>query len=418
MFPWAGLRSIMTFPRGNAARSSTGHFKRSLTLRYMAALSLVGGLSLLSLGVFHHIMATIDRSAAITAVSGSQRLLTQRVLAQCLLLSAADAEEARRDIRANLVRAITQLEQNHRRLLDDLGDPDSFVARSPELADIYFKPPYELDRRMRFFIASTRAFVGVDARRPALSDPAFLNVLAFGDSELLRDLGAVVQEYQHLAVARLRTLRSLEIAATMALLTLLVLVGLCLLRPMVRRICADRQRLEDANQALSRLAVTDQLTGASNRLRLGGVMAAEIDRAARYGQPFSVVMFDIDHFKRVNDSRGHLVGDDLLRELAGLVMDHIRGLDTLFRYGGEEFLVTVPHVALEGAARMAEKLRRLVAEQVFSHGLRITVSLGVAQLRPGESGDDLMRRVDAALYRAKDAGRDRVATDSGDGPAG
>lgn len=398
----------MPFFRCDSTQRGACRFKRSLTLRYVAALSLVGVLSLLSLGVFHHIMATIDRSAAITAICGSQRLLTQRVLAQCLLLSAADDAEARRDIRANLARAITQLEDNHRRLLADLRDPASFVAQSPELTGIYFKPPYELDRRMRFFIESTRVFVGTDAHRPALSDPKFLNVLAFGDSELLRDLGAVVREYQQQALKRLRTLRSLEVAATGALLLLLLVVGVCLLRPMVRRICVDRERLQDANQALSRLAVTDQLTGASNRLRLSGVMATEIDRAGRYDQPFSVIMFDIDHFKRVNDTRGHLVGDDLLRELAGLVMEHIRSLDTLFRYGGEEFLVTVPHVALDGALRMAEKLRVLVAGHVFAHDLRITISLGVAQLIPGETGDTLMRRVDTALYRAKEGGRDRV----------
>ena len=120
----------------------------------------------------------------------------------------------------------------HERLLADLHDPDSFVAKSAELADIYFKPPYELDKRMRFFIDSTRVFVGAKARRPALSDPNFLNILAFGDNELLRDLGAVVQEYQHLAVRRLRALRRLEIGATAALLALLALVGVCLLRPM------------------------------------------------------------------------------------------------------------------------------------------------------------------------------------------
>lgn len=404
--------------KDSAGRRAACRFKRSLTVRYVVALSLVGALSVLSLGLFHHIMTTIDRSAAITAISGSQRLLTQRVLAQCLLLAAADDPEARHDIRANLTRAITLLEDNHRRLLADLHDPGSFVAGAPELRDLYFEPPHELDRRMRFFIESTRIFVGDMAQRPALSDPKFLNVLAFGDNELLRDLGAVVREYQHLAVRRLNTLRALEIAATAASLLLLLLVGLFLLRPMVRRICRDRQRLEKANQALSRLAVTDQLTGAANRVRLDQVMRAEIDRAERHDLPFSVIMFDIDHFKRVNDTRGHLVGDDLLRELAALVTAHIRGTDTLFRYGGEEFLVTVPHVSLAEGARMAEKLRALVAGHVFSHDLRITVSCGVAQLRPGENGDALMRRVDAVLYQAKEGGRDRVvAATPGDGAA-
>jgi diguanylate cyclase (GGDEF)-like protein len=386
-------------------------FKRSLTLRYLVALSLVAALSLLSFGVFHHIMTTIDRSAAITAISGSQRLLTQRVLAQCLLLSSADDEETRRDIQAHLARAVAMLADNHRRLLADLKDPTSFVANAKGLADIYFQPPYELDRRMRFFIESTRDFAQSGSKRPALSDPKFLNVLAFGENELLRDLGAVVQEYQHLAVHRLSTLRGLEAAATGAVLLLLVVVALCILRPMVRRICEDRQSLEQANQALSRLAVTDQLTGASNRLRLSQVLASELDRSKRYGQPLSVIMFDIDHFKLVNDTHGHAAGDDLLRELARLVMAAIRHVDTLFRYGGEEFLVTVPQVSQPGAVHLAEKLRALVAGHTFPRGITATISLGVAEFRPGETADALMARVDAALYRAKEGGRNRVESE-------
>lgn len=400
----------MLFPLHHpaAALERTGRFKRSLTLRYLAALALVAGLALLAFSVFHYIMATIDRAAAITAISGSQRLLTQRVLAQCLLLAAADQAEDRHDIRGHLNQAVTMLESNHRRLLADLDDPTSFAAHSPELFDIYFRAPYELDRRMRFFIQSARTFANSGDGRPALSDPLFLNVLAFGDNELLRDLGAVVQEYQRQAVHRLNLLRGLETAATVGLLLMLVLVGWCLLRPMVRRICQDRQRLEDANRALARLAVTDQLTGASNRLHLGGILAAEIERAGRYGQPLSVIMFDIDHFKQVNDTWGHAAGDALLRELARRIMTNIRSTDTLFRYGGEEFLVTAPNVPLEEAIRMADKLRGQVAGQPFPPGIRATVSLGVADLQPGETADALLARVDAALYRAKANGRNRV----------
>ena len=325
------------------------HYKRSLTLRYLAALSLVAAMALLSYGIFHYFMVTIDRSASITAISGSQRLLTQRVLAQCLLLSAADDEEARRDIRAHLSRAVGMLEDNHKRLLGDLDDPDSFAAHSPELAAIYFKPPYDLDRRMRFFIDSTRVFIRSDAGRPALSDPKFLDVLAFGENELLRDLSAVVQEYQRQAFHRLTTLRRVEIAATAAMLLLLGGVGFCILRPMVRRICSDRKRLEDANEALTELAVTDQLTGAYNRLKFNQVMDHEIKRANRYNNSLTVIMFDIDHFKKVNDTYGHGAGDDMLRELSRRVHAAIRGVDWLFRYGGEEFVVAVPHTPLDHA---------------------------------------------------------------------
>jgi len=391
------------------------HFKQGLTLRYLVALILIAALTVLASSLFRHILATIDRLAAITAICGSQRLLTQRVLAQCLLLAAADDAEALRDIRAELARAAKALETNHNRLLADWRAPDALVVDAPELRRLYFEPPTELDKRMRFFIRSIRAFLDTGGGRPALSDPKFLDVLAFGERELLRDLSAVVQEYQREAYGRLASLRRLETATTIASLLLLVAVGLFLFRPMVRRICEDRNHLEQANEALERLAVTDQLTGAFNRLRLNAVMTQEIERGLRYGQALSVIMYDIDHFKQVNDTKGHGAGDDLLRGLTRLVLANIRATDALFRYGGEEFIVTLPHTNLAQAGRAAEKLRALVAGQAFPHGLSVTISLGVAEFRSGESADALMARVDAALYRAKAAGRDRVEPEE---PAG
>jgi len=405
-------------PPETASRPSCP-FKRNLTLRYVAALALAALLSVAAYAVFRDVMGSIDHAAEITAISGSQRLLTQRVLAQCLLLAAADDEEARRDIRAHLLRAVGRLEDNHARLLADLNDPASLVAHSKELAAIYFQPPLDLDARMRFFIKSTRDFAQADGGRPALSDPKFLNVLAFGENELLQDISAVVQAYQRRAVSRLAALRQMELGATVAMLALLAGVGLFLLRPMVARICADRGSLTAANQALTELAVTDQLTGAHNRLKFNEVMTREIHRTQRYETPLSVIMFDIDHFKRVNDDHGHAAGDAMLRELADRVRRSIRRVDWLFRYGGEEFVVAAPHTPMAQATTLAEKLRTLVDATPFPGDIHGSISLGVAQARPGETVESLMGRVDAALYAAKNSGRNRVvAAPAGQGDGG
>ena len=389
-------------------------YKRSLTLRYLFALTLAAAMALAAYGVFRHTLATIERAADITAVFASQRLLTQRVLSQCLLLSAADNDEHRRDIKGRLRQAVADLIANHGRLLADLDDPGSLAARSPDLRSVYFDPPYDLDRAMRLFIQNAHSFLDADTVRPSLSDPDFLNLLAYGENELLRDLSAVVRKYQGLALTRLALLGRLETGATAAMLVILAASGLLLFRPMVRRICADRQRLQEANETMARLAVTDQLTGAYNRLKFHEVMAGETHRASRYGEPLSVIMFDIDHFKAVNDTHGHGVGDDMLRELAHRVAWTIRDVDWLFRYGGEEFVVAVPHTDLTHAALMAEKIRGIVADTPFPHGICGSVSLGVAELRPGESVDGLMIRADAALYQAKDGGRNRVVVAEND----
>ncbi len=159
---------------------------------------------------------------------------------------------------------------------------------------------------------------------------------------------------------------------------------------------------------LARLAHTDPLTGLWNRRQLDERVRSELDRADRYGDELSLVLFDIDHFKAINDRFGHAAGDRVLVELAGRVRAKLRESDGLGRWGGEEFLVLMPHSTDEEAHQLAEKLRRLVAETPIEGVGTVTASFGVAQRRPLESAESLFRRVDGELYRAKQAGRNRV----------
>jgi diguanylate cyclase (GGDEF)-like protein len=163
-----------------------------------------------------------------------------------------------------------------------------------------------------------------------------------------------------------------------------------------------------ANTELQRLATTDRLTGIWNRLHFDEAAVAEIERAARYGEPLSLLIFDIDHFKTINDTHGHLVGDQVLVELTQRVRQHLRTADVLARWGGEEFVVLLPHTRGEDAVKLAEKLRRLVAGAPFPEVGQVTSSFGVAEFRPHETTDLWLTRVDDALYAAKAGGRNRV----------
>jgi diguanylate cyclase (GGDEF)-like protein len=163
-----------------------------------------------------------------------------------------------------------------------------------------------------------------------------------------------------------------------------------------------------ANTELQRLAATDRLTGIWNRLHFDEAAVTEIERAARYGEPLSLVLFDIDHFKAINDTRGHLVGDQVLVELTQRVRQHLRTGDLLARWGGEEFVVLLSHTRGEDAAKLAEKLRGLIAGEPFPEVGRVTSSFGVAEFRPHETSDLWLTRVDDALYAAKAGGRNRV----------
>jgi diguanylate cyclase len=152
---------------------------------------------------------------------------------------------------------------------------------------------------------------------------------------------------------------------------------------------------------LERLARTDSLTGLANRRALEEALVAELSRAERSGQPLSVIMLDIDHFKAYNDERGHQAGDDLLRELAAAWSRELRPTDILARFGGEEFLAVLPLSDTTAAGSVADRLRMALPTGV-------TASAGVATWGPHETMADLVARADAALYTAKGVGRNRT----------
>lgn len=168
-----------------------------------------------------------------------------------------------------------------------------------------------------------------------------------------------------------------------------------------------------AREHLNEVATRDTLTRLLNRRAFLPMMQHERERAQRSGKPFSVILTDLDKFKRVNDTWGHDAGDQVLRETANRLAKGLRQQDVLCRWGGEEFLVLLPETDADGAIEVAEKCRRIMAEEPIvmddiSH--HQTVSLGIATFNSGESVDDLVIRADKALYRAKENGRNRAET--------
>ncbi|MHA7925193.1 MAG: sensor domain-containing diguanylate cyclase [Marinobacter sp.] len=182
------------------------------------------------------------------------------------------------------------------------------------------------------------------------------------------------------------------------------------------RVQARTDELERANEQLKAISLTDGLTHVANRRRFDEKLQDEWKRAQRHGHPLSLLMLDIDHFKRVNDELGHLVGDDCLTEVAALCAAEVqRSGDLLARYGGEEFSILLPATPEEGALRVAERVRQAVARSPVHSGERVapvslTISVGVACLVPDADLEpqELIRLADEALYAAKESGRNRV----------
>lgn len=191
----------------------------------------------------------------------------------------------------------------------------------------------------------------------------------------------------------------------------------CKLRDLRFELQDRNEELQSVLDKVTRIAEVDHLTKSFNRRHIMEMLAREKSRADRSGNGFSVMLFDLDHFKTVNDRYGHLVGDQILTDFAARVKGELRGMDSVSttehkksfgRYGGEEFLSILPGSDADGAEYCADRIRRIIASREFRDRYNITVSVGVAEYTLGETVPQLLRRADEALYEAKRDGRNRV----------
>jgi diguanylate cyclase (GGDEF)-like protein len=207
----------------------------------------------------------------------------------------------------------------------------------------------------------------------------------------------------------------LERFATM--LVLVLTIGRCMFigifsSSMNQSLYNSGQKLKEAYRRIEELAELDELTGSFNRRCIMRMLDEEIARAGRIGSSCAIALIDLDWFKRINDAYGHPTGDEVLRTFAITVFANIRTIDRFGRYGGEEFLLLLPDASEGSAAHMLDRLRAIIADldwSAFSPGMRVTISAGVATLRPNDSPDTLLARADSALYAAKAQGRNRIA---------
>ncbi|HEX9019869.1 MAG TPA: diguanylate cyclase [Nitrospirota bacterium] len=173
----------------------------------------------------------------------------------------------------------------------------------------------------------------------------------------------------------------------------------------IARTTAELKRL---NELLERRATIDALTNICNRLKFSELVEHEIREFDRYRHPLSLIMFDIDNFKWINDEEGHQGGDAVLRELVSLVKENIRASDIFGRWGGEEFMILLPHTPLDETKWISEKLRKMIEANEFSFGRTVTCSFGITQCVDGDTLDSFTNRADIAMYSAKDGGKNRV----------
>lgn len=179
-----------------------------------------------------------------------------------------------------------------------------------------------------------------------------------------------------------------------------------------KRLALAEYELSEKNVLLHQVSISDKLTGVYNRHYLDKVLAEEFEHARRYQRPLSLVLFDLDSFKRINDQHGHQVGDYVLTQFARLGHDNVRQSDTFGRWGGEEFLLICPELTAPQATEVANKIRRLLADRQWQVGFTQTVSAGVCERGDLQSVDHFITAVDRQLYLAKTNGRNAVCCDN------
>lgn len=167
--------------------------------------------------------------------------------------------------------------------------------------------------------------------------------------------------------------------------------------------------LMEQNEKLEKLSVTDALTNIFNRMKLDSILSSEFTRSERYGSVFGIVLADVDHFKNVNDTYGHQVGDEVLIKVASILKDNVRNVDIVGRWGGEEFLVICPNTDEKGTFALAENLRKIIETTVFGEAGHLTASFGISAIKKDDTMESLVAKADSALYDSKEGGRNRVS---------
>ncbi len=171
----------------------------------------------------------------------------------------------------------------------------------------------------------------------------------------------------------------------------------------------QEQQLKEHNITLKKQLITDQLTKLYNRKHFDETIEKEIQRAKRYNTALSIIVADIDFFKKVNDNYGHIAGDNILSEFASIIKNNIRATDMAFRYGGEEFVILLPNTTSQEAKLLAKKLRKILKEHTFTNPKQITCSFGISEYKDKDTKETLFKKADEALYYVKNNGRDNIA---------
>lgn len=378
-----------------------------LSLAYVIALSIIAGMSVGAHLVVQKVVAEQEESARVVNIAGRQRMLSQRTALYMTNYVIGERVEAHNKLREG----ISLFERSHRALTKG-DDQLRLKGELPQrLHDIYYREPYNLDQMVSQYISDVRTILADVDMNLKQDNEIYQRAKKLAENELLVALDLAVKAYEESAEDKVRKLTDIQTVSILAILAIILLEAIIIFRPLINRVRRYSEEIEE-------IASHDVLTGVLNRRAFIQHADIELNKAQRYQVPFCYIICDFDHFKRVNDTYGHAVGDEALKHVSRIINKSLRKSDILGRIGGEEFGILLPHTNEKEGLVVANKIRAMVESYAmdFTHEgerteLKITTSIGFTlyDAYKDEILEDLYIRADKALYKAKADGRNRVS---------
>lgn len=383
--------------------------KRTMTIAYCVALTLIAVAACCG---YFAIRWAVDHAAVqqgVVQALNEQKAATTDIVDQLERYVDSGPTAAQAAAESELFGSLDELSGRHTKMRGGRFGDVKLEAFEPENYPAYFHGENSLFTLMSQFQNEVRALVAlevqqnIDARHPQAQ--RVLNELP---KKIMQQLRVVVSAHESAAKMRLERAVRTSGLSVLALLVILVFEGLFIFRPLTSAVYRKQTELEDLNASLEHTASYDHLTQILNRSKFPEIAAQECSRARRNQRPVCCLLLDVDHFKAVNDTHGHAVGDGVLCNIAETLSGTARSVDYVLRWGGEEFLVLMPDCDLDSCLIAAERFRKAVEGAVSSDGISVTISLGGAITDGSEVMDHVIERADKALYAAKNKGRNRV----------